>query len=506
MIPSHVAPAAGIAILLAGGALIDCAGAADPTFLEMGLLASMILAATVTALLSRREEEEAKVRPCIAVLLSSALLSLGAIAVFVVMPSISGPHASLISSLVRVHGSSIGWAPAFAGPTAIVIAVGLDLIRRARLGLETRILWYLSAVHLLFAAALAAVFVSIIIAGGEGTRLLAIVRSAQGAVEAVSRIIIFILCVLSFYAAITALTLVAATPVSLLVSAVATREAVRRLGTLLAAVESFDPLSPSRSVPVDRPDEIGRLSAGFNAMATRLESATEELRKARDRNETLLRSRRELMAGLSHDLRTPIAKLYAILEAQNHKDSEQPFPEAVRSAMLAQVNILVSLTEDLVDTARGDAERLTMHPTPLDPAPILVSIAESFEALAKTHSGIAVACEVEPLQPNMAFPSLDPRLLERAVSNLLRNALCHAGPGDIVLLQGRAEGEGYAIEVRNTVMQVNSGSSENDNSFLAPSGLKLGLTLAREYTEAMGGHLVFHLEASEATVRCFFPS
>ena len=96
--------------------------------------------------------------------------------------------------------------------------------------------------------------------------------------------------------------------------------------------------------PEDGPAELAELARSFNEMAANLS--------------TLFDARRELVAWASHDLRTPIASLQAMLEAV---EDGLAAPEAYLPAMSEQVRTLARLVEDLFELARIDAGVLTLE-------------------------------------------------------------------------------------------------------------------------------------------------
>jgi len=515
---SILAAAMGFIVLLAGGLVIRCAGQAESSFLEIGLLATVACSGLATALALCFLEQagtRGAARPrgtLFRVLLDSCapavLLGTASAVIFVLVPAKAGARLSLIEGLVRVHGQSIGWVPVFSGLAAVAFAVALLLLDKLRGALRQRLLWSLSAAHLVAAATLAGIVAFIVIGGGEGAALIRVVKASQGPTEMIARVIILLLWALLFYAVIATMALAAALPLSLAFSRIATGGAVRRLAALLDFVESFDPSSIGVvRIPIERPDEIGRLQRSFNTMAERLEKASADLREERDRNEDLLRSRRELMARLSHDLRTPIANLLALFESEAHVEAERGETGALArlAIMDSQLRSLQSLTEDLIDAARGDAECLAVHPHPIDPAPLLESVVAAFEPLARASGGILIACEASPLPLGPRCLSLDARLLDRTVSNLLRNALRHTGPGGIVLVRGARTGERYAIEVRNSIASAELAVMSDSAGSLSSSGLQLGLILAKEYAEAMRGEFSFGIEEDGALARVVFP-
>jgi len=121
-------------------------------------------------------------------------------------------------------------------------------------------------------------------------------------------------------------------------------------------------------VPVVGEDEVAQLQTNFNAMAVNLERAMRDLQGERDRVAALLQSRRELIANVSHDLRTPVATLRSYLETTltHWEGTPQPTLQHDLQVMENEVIRLQSLVEDLFTLARSEVGRLTLRCMPTD--------------------------------------------------------------------------------------------------------------------------------------------
>ena len=218
------------------------------------------------------------------------------------------------------------------------------------------------------------------------------------------------------------------------------------------------------------------MARSFNAMA-------EDLARIFD-------ARRELVAWASHDLRTPIASLQAMLEAVEDGIAG---PERYLPAMHEQVRILARLVDDLFELARIDAGALTLELRNAELAGLIESCVRGLEAEADARQ-----VRMEARVQNGARARCEPEKVERVLYNLLTNALHHT-PSDgsvAVLVSPRPD------EVEVTVEDTGDGISPEAASRMfdrfwredrartsGEAGAGLGLAIARGLVEAHGGRI-----------------
>ena len=162
-------------------------------------------------------------------------------------------------------------------------------------------------------------------------------------------------------------------------------------------------------------DEMAALSRAFNQMAV-------DLQQARQKQEELEGMRRDLIAWVSHDLRTPLTSIRAILEALG--DGVVEDPEDVRryiSNAQAEIRSLSNLIDDLFVMAQMDAGGLTLDSQENSLGDLISDTLESFSELVRRKS-ITLTGSIEPGVDPVRFDNLR---LSRAVNNLVSNALRH---------------------------------------------------------------------------------
>ncbi|MFT3864134.1 MAG: HAMP domain-containing sensor histidine kinase [Solirubrobacterales bacterium] len=214
-------------------------------------------------------------------------------------------------------------------------------------------------------------------------------------------------------------------------------------------------------------DELGRLAASFNTMLAALERSQA--------------AQRRLVSDASHELRTPLTSVGANLDALAIGDDLDPAERArVVAAARAQLRELGVLVGDLVDLSKTEVEEVEVEEVRLD-----LAAAGAIER-ARLH---APDCRFE-LDAEPCLVSASPARLERAIANLLDNAVKWGPPGgpvEVLVRDGRLEvrdhGPGIAAADLPRVF---------DRFYRAPvaralPGSGLGLAIVRQVAETHGG-------------------
>jgi signal transduction histidine kinase len=232
----------------------------------------------------------------------------------------------------------------------------------------------------------------------------------------------------------------------------------------------------SARAPERGPAELAELARSFNEMA-------EDLARIFD-------ARRELVAWASHDLRTPIASLQAMLEAIEDGIAG---PERYLAAMHEQVRNLARLVDDLFELARIDAGALTLELRNAELAGLIESCVRGLEAEAHARQ-IRVEARIE----NGARVRCEPEKVERVLYNLLTNALRHT-PSDgsiAVLVSPRPDEVEVSVEDTGNGISQEAASRMFDRFWRedrartsGEAGAGLGLAIARGLVEAHGGRI-----------------
>jgi signal transduction histidine kinase len=208
-----------------------------------------------------------------------------------------------------------------------------------------------------------------------------------------------------------------------------------------------------------------------------------------DSIERLFEARRELVAWASHDLRTPLASMQAMLEAIADGLAR---PEEYLPSLSDRVRTLSGLVDDLFELARIDAGVLTLHLRAVDPRSVVGSCVRGFEAEARARRISLEAQADSSLPPVLCAPDK----VERVLHNLLTNALRHT-PADgaiAVVVSPDADAVTFAVEdsgdglSRETALRMFDQFWREDRS-RSSTGSGLGLAIARGLVEAQGGRI-----------------
>jgi signal transduction histidine kinase len=245
-------------------------------------------------------------------------------------------------------------------------------------------------------------------------------------------------------------------------------------------------------VKVEGYDELAALADDFNRMAA-------ALGRARTREREADEARRDLVAAVSHDLRTPLASARALIEAVADGVVDDPETGARYLASAeGELAKLGRLVDDLFELARIDAGVLRLELQEISLRDLVSDTLSSFGPEAKRR-GVRLVGEIAPeVDPVRANPSKLQRVLYNLVSNALRHTpsdgtvFLRAEPRDnVVLVEVADTGEGIAPEDLPCVFER---SFRGERSRAAPetgddSGAGLGLAIARGLVEAHGGNI-----------------
>ena len=188
-------------------------------------------------------------------------------------------------------------------------------------------------------------------------------------------------------------------------------------------------------------DEIDRLAGTFNEMADRLLAQMRELRQTDS-------MRRELVANVSHDLRTPLASLQGHLETLQYKAERLSEAEKRNYLEIAlrQSEQLSQLVAKLFELAKLDAERPAMLAEPFVLADLVQDVVQQFE-LAAQGKGIALDAQL-PLEGPLVFGDIG--LIERALRNLIENSLRFTPAGGAIRVIVIAGEDRATVQVTDT--------------------------------------------------------
>ncbi|MCV2222856.1 sensor histidine kinase [Pseudomonas mercuritolerans] len=220
----------------------------------------------------------------------------------------------------------------------------------------------------------------------------------------------------------------------------------------------------------NRRDEFGVLATDFNRMGARLQS--------------LIGSQRQLLRDVSHELRSPLARLriaLALAERANPEEREKLWPRLTR-----ECDRLEALISEILVLARVDADNASAEEVDLNA--LLAALQKDAQLSSPEQT---VRLQAEPQLNLKGWPTM----IERAVDNLLRNAQRFNPSDQPIELQAARQGERIVISVRDhgPGVQTEHLSQLGEPFYRAPgqtaAGHGLGLAIAKRAAERHGGTL-----------------
>lgn len=236
----------------------------------------------------------------------------------------------------------------------------------------------------------------------------------------------------------------------------------------------------------------GPMAAELAVLSRELAATAKTLQESRKQERRIEQSRRQLVAWVSHDLRTPLAGLLAMAEAL--QDGIAADPARYHRQIHAEASRLCAMVEDLFELSRIQSGTLSLSLDPVDASDLVSDMVASMEPLARAQ-GVRLAGEAA----SSLMLAADVRELSRALANLVTNAVRHTPEQGRVLVAATAERDGVLI----TVADGCGGIPEADLASVfdlawrgtkartsgAAGGAGLGLAIVRGIVEAHQGQV-----------------
>jgi two-component system OmpR family sensor kinase len=281
----------------------------------------------------------------------------------------------------------------------------------------------------------------------------------------------------------------------------------RRLSRLSAAMASFRtsdftrfPDLPPAKGDHEPADEIERVESTFRQMAHRMIEQVQQLKQTDQ-------LRRELVANVSHDLRTPLASLQGYLETLLIKEGNLSPEEQHRYLEIAsrQSQRLGRLVGELFDLAKLDSRETRPHREPFSIAELVQDVLQKYRLTAENKK---IRLESN-LEPDLPFVSADIGLIERVLENLIQNALRYTPERGTISLALAREGD----RVRVRISDSGCGIPEEDLPHIfdrfyrvekeRSGGGGLGLAIAKRILDLHGSRIAVESEPQKGTTFIF---
>lgn len=280
----------------------------------------------------------------------------------------------------------------------------------------------------------------------------------------------------------------------------ANRKTTADMDRLLTHIETAGAGRPGGELALPEDSDLREAAVSLGHMEDGLRAALEEQMKSE-------RTKIELIANVSHDLKTPLTSIVSYVELLGQEEGLPEHVEDYVRILSEKTQRLQAMVRDVFEVSKAAAGNLPVEMAPLDYAKLLrQTLADMSEAIEASPASLRPRLPEEPV-----WIEADGDRLYRVFQNLIGNALKYALENSRIYLDLAVEGDTAAAMIRNisrdelpqgvdlTERFVRGDASRTDG------GSGLGLSIARTFTEACGGSFAVQTEADLFTVRVSFP-
>ena len=275
----------------------------------------------------------------------------------------------------------------------------------------------------------------------------------------------------------------------------------RRLRKLMGLIQQYEAGNFSAKVSLSGDDELNQLAENAHSMAHRIERQILEIS---ERDEV----RRDLIAGVSHDLRAPVSTLKFEAETLSHLPivQQDPILSEKTKKLERVIGSLGTLLSQLFELAKLETQDSKAHLTAYPIGALIAEMSERYQETAKRSGLQLIAEDIDEVSEVLC----DPSLVERVLTNLIENALTYTLEGGIVTLSTAPtlnglrisvsdSGVGIADDEQDLVFQRSYRASRWESRRKSSAGL--GLAIVKKLIETQGSSV--QLVSEEGKGSCF---
>ena len=288
-----------------------------------------------------------------------------------------------------------------------------------------------------------------------------------------------------------------------------------RLDDLVSAAQRFGDGDFSARIDAVKGDELGRLEEAFNRMGERLERSAQ-------RSNELDRLKSDFVSSVSHELRTPLTTIKALsrllMRGEVSDEKRHEYLQTIQVECDRQIDLVLNLLD--LSRIEGGVFRLTLDRVGVEDVIASCITSESNAAERRGHRLL-----VEPFEAELPPVCADPKALRRVVSNLIENSIKYTPDGGVITVSAGKGGDLVTVSVTDNGRGIrpqdlpvlfdkfhrgkptegsaqNGGWDSSDADLLDDaevSGVGLGLYLAKNIMERMGGRITVETEVGSGS-------
>ncbi|MBB6218352.1 signal transduction histidine kinase [Anaerosolibacter carboniphilus] len=258
----------------------------------------------------------------------------------------------------------------------------------------------------------------------------------------------------------------------------------------------------TEKLPVRSADEIGQLSQNINYLSNQMEVYIGQLKQELDKEKQLENTRKEFIAGVSHELKTPLAVMKSCLSILKDGIAAEK-REHYFQAMEDEIQRMNLLVVNMLDLAKFTSGTYQPEMAPFEIDKVITEVCRSLaEQIQEKNLFLSLNIDSQRVVGHKG-------LISRVITNFLSNAIRHTENGHVIVITVRSNGQAAEISVENQGSPI----SEEDRKKIwdqfyrveartSKAGTGLGLSISKEILELH--HAVYGVENTKDGVRFFF--